>query len=66
MGIQVLGVCRRSSYFWLANRMNKTMYQYQDNVDDVKIGMKSLTITCGRHTIPTCCVTTVGFVALMS
>ncbi len=27
----------------------ETVYQHQDKVDDVKIGMKSLAILCGRH-----------------
>ncbi|PBK98262.1 hypothetical protein ARMGADRAFT_1161735 [Armillaria gallica] len=44
----------------------ETMYQHQDKVDDVKIGVKSLAILCGRHTIPICSATTVGFAALMS
>ncbi|PBK98271.1 hypothetical protein ARMGADRAFT_1060148 [Armillaria gallica] len=44
----------------------ETMYQHQDKVDDVKIGMKSLAILCGRHTIPICSATTIGFAALMS
>ncbi|PBK66464.1 hypothetical protein ARMSODRAFT_960023 [Armillaria solidipes] len=37
-----------------------------DGVDDVKIGMKSLAILCGKHTIPICSATTVGFAALIS
>ncbi|KAK0234485.1 hypothetical protein EDD85DRAFT_955299 [Armillaria nabsnona] len=44
----------------------ETVYQHQDKVDDVKIGMKSLAILCGRHTIPICSPTIVGFTALMS
>ncbi|KAK0187326.1 hypothetical protein F5146DRAFT_1142301 [Armillaria mellea] len=35
-------------------------------VDDVKIGMKSLAILCGKHTIPICSATSIGFAALMS
>ncbi len=35
-------------------------------VDNVKIGMKSLAILYGRHTIPIYSAITVGFVALMS
>ncbi|KAK0452963.1 UbiA prenyltransferase family-domain-containing protein [Desarmillaria tabescens] len=44
----------------------ETVYQHQDKVDDVKIGMKSLAILCGKVTIPICSTTTVGFAALMS
>ncbi|KAK0440541.1 UbiA prenyltransferase family-domain-containing protein [Armillaria borealis] len=44
----------------------ETVYQHQDKVDDVKIGMKSLATLCGQHTIPICSATTVGFAALMS
>ncbi|KAF8911759.1 UbiA prenyltransferase family-domain-containing protein [Mucidula mucida] len=44
----------------------ETVYQHQDKVDDVKIGMKSLAIFCGKYTIPVCTATTVGFGALMS
>ncbi|PBK98388.1 UbiA-domain-containing protein [Armillaria gallica] len=44
----------------------ETVYQHQDKVDDVKIGMKSLAILCGKLTIPICAATTVGFAALMS
>ncbi len=44
----------------------ETVYQHQDKVDDVKIGMKSLAILCGRHTVPICSPTIVGFTALMS
>ncbi|KAK0187363.1 UbiA prenyltransferase family-domain-containing protein [Armillaria mellea] len=40
------------------------VYQHQDKVDDVKIGMKSLAILCGKYTIPICSGTTVGFAAL--
>ncbi|SJL15627.1 uncharacterized protein ARMOST_19130 [Armillaria ostoyae] len=44
----------------------ETVYQHQDKVDDVKIGMTSLAILCDKHTIPICSATTVGFAALMS
>ncbi len=44
----------------------ETVYQHQDKVDDVKIGMKSLAILCDRHKIQICSATTVGFTALMS
>ncbi|KAK0440574.1 UbiA prenyltransferase family-domain-containing protein [Armillaria borealis] len=44
----------------------ETVYQHQDKVDDVKIGMKSLAILCGKFTVPICSATTVGFAALMS
>ncbi len=44
----------------------ETVYQHQDKVDDVKIGMKSLAILCGKFTIPICSATTLGFAALMS
>ncbi|KAK0234487.1 UbiA prenyltransferase family-domain-containing protein [Armillaria nabsnona] len=44
----------------------ETVYQHQDKVDGVRIGMKSLAILCGKHTIPICFATTVGFTALMS
>ncbi|KAK0234480.1 hypothetical protein EDD85DRAFT_910449 [Armillaria nabsnona] len=44
----------------------ETVYQHQDKVDDVKISMKSLAILCGKHMIPICSATTVGFAGLMS
>ncbi|KAK0187328.1 UbiA prenyltransferase family-domain-containing protein [Armillaria mellea] len=44
----------------------ETVYQHQDKLDDVKIGMKSLAILCGKRTIPICSATTVGFAALMT
>ncbi|KAK0214576.1 UbiA prenyltransferase family, partial [Armillaria fumosa] len=44
----------------------EAVYQHQDKVDDVNIGMKSLAILCGKHTITICSATTVGFAALMS
>ncbi|KAK0471054.1 UbiA prenyltransferase family-domain-containing protein [Armillaria novae-zelandiae] len=44
----------------------ETVYQHQDKVDDIKIGMKSLAILCGGYTIPICLATTIGFGTLMS
>ncbi|KAG7440961.1 UbiA-domain-containing protein [Guyanagaster necrorhizus] len=44
----------------------ETVYQHQDKVDDVKIGIKSLAILCGKYTIYICSATTVGFAVLMS
>ncbi|KAJ7931816.1 UbiA prenyltransferase [Mycena leptocephala] len=43
----------------------ETVYQHQDKQDDVKIGLKSLAILCGRHTIPICTITGSTFVALL-
>ncbi|KAK0440049.1 UbiA prenyltransferase family-domain-containing protein [Desarmillaria tabescens] len=44
----------------------ETVYQHQDKVDDVKIGMKSLAILCGKYTILICSATTFGFATLMT
>ncbi|KAK0452935.1 uncharacterized protein EV420DRAFT_1697675 [Desarmillaria tabescens] len=44
----------------------ETVYQHQDKVDDVRIGMKSLAILCGRYTIFVCSATTIGFAGLMA
>ena len=44
----------------------ETVYQHQDKVDDVKIGMSSLAIFCGKATIPVCAATTLGFASLMA
>ncbi|KAF8911757.1 UbiA prenyltransferase family-domain-containing protein [Mucidula mucida] len=44
----------------------ETVYQHQDKVDDMKIGMKSLAIFCGEYTIPVCTATTLGFGALLT
>ncbi|KAJ7867924.1 hypothetical protein B0H14DRAFT_2503982 [Mycena olivaceomarginata] len=43
----------------------ETIYQHQDRQDDVKIGLKSLAILCGRYTIPVCTITGSAFVVLM-
>ncbi|KAJ7713679.1 UbiA prenyltransferase family [Mycena olivaceomarginata] len=43
----------------------ETIYQHQDRQDDVKIGLKSLAILCGRYTIPVCTITGSAFVVFM-
>ncbi|KAJ7839275.1 UbiA prenyltransferase [Mycena leptocephala] len=43
----------------------ETIYQHQDRQNDVKIGLKSLAILCGRYTIPVCTITGSAFVVLM-
>ncbi|KAJ7161617.1 UbiA prenyltransferase [Mycena filopes] len=40
----------------------ETVYQYQDKRDDVKIGLKSAALLCGKYTIPICVSTAVGFI----
>ncbi|KAF9030134.1 UbiA-domain-containing protein [Hymenopellis radicata] len=44
----------------------ETVYQHQDKLDDVKIGMKSLAIFCDKYTIPVCTATTIGFGTFMA
>ncbi len=53
-----------SATMWMVTY--ETVYQHQDKVDDVKIGMKSLAILCGKHTILICSTTTIRFTVLMS
>ncbi|KAJ8508741.1 hypothetical protein ONZ45_g9014 [Pleurotus djamor] len=44
----------------------ETVYQHQDKVDDVKIGIYSPALFCGDYTIPVCTATAVGFVGLLT
>ncbi|KAF9462320.1 UbiA prenyltransferase [Collybia nuda] len=43
----------------------ETVYQHQDKIDDVKIGLHSPALLCGKHTISICTVTAIIFLALM-
>ncbi|KAF8150460.1 UbiA prenyltransferase [Mycena galopus ATCC 62051] len=43
----------------------ETVYQHQDKVDDVKIGIKSPALLCRQYTIPICLVTAIGFWGLL-
>lgn len=38
----------------------------QDKADDIKIGLRSLAILCGKYTIPICTATGLAFFGLMS
>ncbi|KAF9500005.1 UbiA prenyltransferase [Pleurotus eryngii] len=44
----------------------ETVYQHQDKIDDVKIGINSPALFCGTYTIPICTATAVGFFGLLS
>ncbi|PPQ95268.1 hypothetical protein CVT26_014842 [Gymnopilus dilepis] len=44
----------------------ETIYQHQDKVDDIKIGLHSPALLLGRRTIPVCTATAVGFFVLIS
>ncbi|KAF4597056.1 hypothetical protein EYR40_007506 [Pleurotus pulmonarius] len=44
----------------------ETVYQHQDKIDDVKIGIHSPALFCGRYTIPICTSTAIGFFGLLS
>ncbi|KAJ7846337.1 UbiA prenyltransferase family-domain-containing protein [Mycena olivaceomarginata] len=43
----------------------ETVYQHQDKVDDVKIGINSPALLCRQYTIPICLGTAVGFLGLL-
>ncbi|KAJ3517449.1 hypothetical protein NLJ89_g508 [Agrocybe chaxingu] len=43
----------------------ETVYQHQDKIDDVKIGLHSPALFLGDSTIPVCATTGVGFIALL-
>ncbi|KAJ7476863.1 UbiA prenyltransferase [Mycena galericulata] len=44
----------------------ETIYQHQDRVDDIRIGLNSPARLCGEHTIKICTATAMGFLALLS
>ncbi|KAK7042364.1 mitochondrial 4-hydroxybenzoate polyprenyltransferase [Favolaschia claudopus] len=44
----------------------ETVYQHQDKLDDVRIGIHSPALLCGQYTIPICLGTAVGFWALLA
>ncbi|KAJ7859557.1 UbiA prenyltransferase [Mycena leptocephala] len=43
----------------------ETVYQHQDKLDDVKIGINSPALLCRQHTIPICTATAIGFMCLL-
>ncbi|KAJ7130128.1 UbiA prenyltransferase [Mycena epipterygia] len=43
----------------------ETVYQHQDKMDDIKIGINSPALLCGHYTIPICTATALGFLALL-
>ncbi|KAJ3733873.1 UbiA prenyltransferase family-domain-containing protein [Lentinula guzmanii] len=43
----------------------ETIYQHMDKVDDIKIGIRSSALLCGRHTIPICSATAITFFSLL-
>ncbi|KAJ6588465.1 UbiA prenyltransferase [Mycena capillaripes] len=43
----------------------ETVYQHQDKLDDVRIGINSPALLCRRHTIPICTATAIGFLCLL-
>ncbi|KAF7324442.1 4-hydroxybenzoate polyprenyltransferase, mitochondrial [Mycena venus] len=44
----------------------ETVYQHQDKIDDMKIGINSPALLCREHTIPICFVTALGFLGLLT
>ncbi|RDB21359.1 4-hydroxybenzoate polyprenyltransferase, mitochondrial [Hypsizygus marmoreus] len=44
----------------------ETVYQHQDKIDDVKLGLHSPALLCREYTIMLCTVTGVGFLSLLS
>ncbi|KAH7872831.1 UbiA prenyltransferase family-domain-containing protein [Lentinula edodes] len=44
----------------------ETIYQHMDKVDDVKIGIRSSALLCGRYTIPVCSTTAIAFFGLLT
>ncbi|KAJ6608753.1 hypothetical protein B0H10DRAFT_2226570 [Mycena sp. CBHHK59/15] len=43
----------------------ETVYQHQDKIDDLKIGIHSPALLCGEYTIPICLTTALGFLGLL-
>ncbi|KAJ7701748.1 UbiA prenyltransferase [Mycena rosella] len=44
----------------------ETIYQHQDKIDDIKIGINSPALLCRRYTIPICTTTALGFLCLLA
>ncbi|KAJ3718843.1 UbiA prenyltransferase [Lentinula raphanica] len=44
----------------------ETIYQHMDKADDVKIGIKSSALLCGRYTLPVCSTTAIAFFGLLT
>ncbi|KAJ6544317.1 UbiA prenyltransferase [Mycena capillaripes] len=44
----------------------ETVYQHQDKLDDMKIGINSLALLCREYTIPICTATALGFLGLLT
>ncbi|KAJ6610484.1 UbiA prenyltransferase [Mycena sp. CBHHK59/15] len=44
----------------------ETVYQHQDKIDDMEIGIHSPALLCREHTIPICVVTALGFLGLLT
>ncbi|KAJ6591118.1 UbiA prenyltransferase [Mycena vulgaris] len=44
----------------------ETVYQHQDKLDDIKIGINSPALLCRRYTIPICTATALGFLCLLA
>ncbi|KAJ6595472.1 UbiA prenyltransferase [Mycena sp. CBHHK59/15] len=44
----------------------ETVYQHQDKIDDLKIGIHSPALLCGEYTIPICLTTALGFLGLLT
>ncbi|KAJ7487794.1 UbiA prenyltransferase [Mycena latifolia] len=54
-----LGAC-------LWNITYETVYQHQDKLDDMKIGINSAALLCREYTIPICTATALGFLGLLA
>ncbi|KAJ7476867.1 UbiA prenyltransferase [Mycena galericulata] len=44
----------------------ETVYQHQDKLDDIKIGINSPALLCREYTIPICTTTALGFLGLLT
>ncbi|KAJ7499861.1 UbiA prenyltransferase [Mycena latifolia] len=44
----------------------ETVYQHQDKLDDMKIGINSPALLCREYTIPICTTTALGFLGLLA
>ncbi|TFY83082.1 hypothetical protein EWM64_g920 [Hericium alpestre] len=44
----------------------ETIYQHQDRAEDIKLGLHSMAILFGRHTIPLCTLSALSFLSLMA
>ncbi|KAJ7507286.1 UbiA prenyltransferase [Mycena galericulata] len=44
----------------------ETVYQHQDKIDDMKIGIYSPALLCRRYTLPVCTITALGFLGLLT